>query len=71
MDVLGKLCIREDNDEVIEVAIESQAYESLVRILIIPDVQLVIGSLEALYNISGVGQTTSDHIASVDRSVGM
>jgi len=34
-------------------------------------VQLVIGSLEALYNISGVGQTTSDHIASVDRSVGM
>lgn len=33
--------------------------------------QLVIGSLEALYNISGVGQTTSDQIASVDRSVGM
>lgn len=42
MDVLGKLCVREDNDEVVEMAIETQAYESLVRILIIPDVQVNI-----------------------------
>ncbi|XP_031562325.1 AT-rich interactive domain-containing protein 2-like [Actinia tenebrosa] len=69
MDVLGKLCIREDNDEVIESALEIQGYESLLKILIIPDVQLVVGSLEALYNISGVGQETSYQIASVDHGV--
>lgn len=42
MDVLGKLCIREDNDEVIETALEIQGYESLLRILIIPDVQVCV-----------------------------
>lgn len=33
--------------------------------------QLVLSSLESLYNLSGVGQVTSDHIAEVHHSIGM
>lgn len=32
--------------------------------------QLVLSSLESLYNLSGVGQVTSDHIAEVNHSIG-
>ena len=32
--------------------------------------QLVLSSLESLYNLSGIGQVTSQHIAEVHRSIG-
>ncbi|KAL9984999.1 hypothetical protein ACROYT_G007350 [Oculina patagonica] len=71
MDVLGKLCTLEGNDEVIESGLEPEAYKSLIKVLIVSDVQLVLSSLESLYNLSGVGQVTSDHIAEVHHSIGM
>lgn len=69
MDVLGKLCTLEGNDEVIETGLEPEAYQSLIQVLIVSDVQLVLSSLESLYNLSGVGQVTSDHIAEVHHSI--
>lgn len=69
MDVLGKLCTLERNDEVIEAGLEPEAYQSLIKVLSISDVQLVLSSLESLYNLSGVGQVTSDHIAEVYHSI--
>ena len=41
MDVLGKLCTLEGNDEVIEAGLEPEAYESLIKVLIVSDVQVV------------------------------
>ena len=41
MDVLGKLCTLEGNDEVIEAGLEPEAYESLIRVLIASDVQVI------------------------------
>lgn len=32
--------------------------------------QLVLSSLESLYNLSGIGQATSHHIAEVHHSIG-
>ena len=41
MDVLGKLCTLERNDEVIETGLEPEAYQSLIKVLIISDVQVI------------------------------
>ena len=41
MDVLGKLCTLEGNDEVIETGLEAEAYQSLIRVLIVSDVQVI------------------------------
>jgi len=41
MDVLGKLCTLEGNDEVIETGLEPEAYQSLIRVLIVSDVQVI------------------------------
>lgn len=41
MDVLGKLCTLERNDGVIEAGLEPEAYQSLIKVLIVNDVQVV------------------------------
>lgn len=41
MDVLGKLCTLEGNDEVIEGGLEPEAYHSLIKVLIVSDVQVM------------------------------
>lgn len=41
MEVLGKLCTLEGNDEVIEAGLEREAYQSLIKVLIVNDVQVV------------------------------
>lgn len=41
MDVLGKLCTLEGNDEVIEGGLEPEAYQSLIKVLIVSDVQVM------------------------------
>ena len=40
MDILGKLCTLEGNDEVIEAGLELEAYQSLIKVLFISDVQV-------------------------------
>lgn len=69
MSVLGKLCTLEGNDEIFEAGLELEAYHSLIKVLIVNDVQLVLSSLESLYNLSGIGQVTSQHIAEVHCSI--
>lgn len=51
MDVLGKLCTLEGNDEVIEGGLEPEAYQSLIKVLIVSDVQVMY---ETLKNIVGL-----------------
>lgn len=51
MDVLGKLCTLEGNDEVIEGGLEPEAYQSLIKVLIVSDVQVMY---ETLKNIIGL-----------------
>ena len=41
MDILGKLCTLEGNDDVIEAGLEPEAYEALIKVLIISDVQVM------------------------------
>ena len=51
MEVLGKLCTLEGNDEVIEAGLEREAYQSLIKVLIVNDVQVVSSNwLIQLYN---------------------
>ena len=48
MDVLGKVCLLEYNDEVIESGLEDTAYEALVKVLMVPDIKVsVINTLWA------------------------
>ena len=40
MNVLGKVCLLEYNDEIIESGLEETAYEALVKVLTVPDVKV-------------------------------
>ena len=42
----------------------------LLSVVINNSFQLVLSSLESLYNLSGIGQATSHHIAEVHHSIG-
>lgn len=41
MSVLGKLCTVEGNDEIVEAGLEPEAYQSLIKVLVVNDVQVI------------------------------
>ena len=51
MDVLGKLCTLEGNDEVIEGGLEPEAYQSLIKVLIVSDVQVMYETLKNIISL--------------------
>lgn len=46
-------------------------FDKLLSVVINNSFQLVLSSLESLYNLSGIGQVTSHHIAEAHHSIGM
>lgn len=48
MSVLGKLCTVEGNDEIVEAGLEPEAYQSLIKVLVVNDVQVIwiVGDVE-------------------------
>ena len=70
LDMLGRLCQVEANEEVICDNLEDSTYENIVRLLTIHDIQLIVYSLETLYQLSELGEVTTTHIAAIRMAVG-
>ncbi|XP_066543245.1 AT-rich interactive domain-containing protein 2 [Amia ocellicauda] len=69
MEILGNLCKADDNGVLICEYVDQESYREIICHLTLPDVLLVISTLEVLYMLTELGDVTCTKIASVDKSI--
>lgn len=70
LDMLARLCQVEANEDVLCDNLESPVFEKIVSYLTLHDIQLIVHTLEALYQLSELGEVTTTKIAAVNSAVG-
>ena len=70
MEVLQKLAKVQTNLETLKMCLEERVYKAIVQMLIVHDVQLLLGALEVLLALSQTGEIICTKIAKVDKSIG-
>ena len=70
MEILGNLSKVEDNGMLICEYVDHDSYKEVIGLLSLPDLMLLMASLEVLYLLAELGEIPCSKIASVDRSVG-
>lgn len=70
LEILGKMCQIEENEVHIAEGLDNSIYNQLLRLACVFDIQLIVHSLETLYQLSELGEETSTKIASVKNAVG-
>ncbi|XP_078423980.1 AT-rich interactive domain-containing protein 2 isoform X3 [Cetorhinus maximus] len=71
MEILGNLCRAEDNADLICEYVDQESYKEIICHLTLPDMLLVISSLEVLYMLTELGEVPCTRIVSVEKSVDM
>ncbi|CAB3978235.1 AT-rich interactive domain-containing 2, partial [Paramuricea clavata] len=71
MNILKKVCLQEENQDFVCTALDVETYEALITVLIVDDVQLLIPSLETLYQLTCLGQVPCDCVVAVEKSIEM
>lgn len=69
LEILGKMCQIEENEQHIAEGLDEGIYHQLLRLACVFDIQLIVHSLETLYQLSELGEETSTKIASVKNAV--
>ncbi|XP_028666507.1 AT-rich interactive domain-containing protein 2 [Erpetoichthys calabaricus] len=69
MEILGNLCKADDNGILICEYVDQESYREIICHLTLPDVLLVISTLEVLYMLTEQGDMTCSKIAAVDKSI--
>ncbi|XP_064603702.1 AT-rich interactive domain-containing protein 2-like isoform X2 [Liolophura sinensis] len=69
LEILSKLCRVEKNEDVMADKLGEKSYQDIVQLLTIHDIQLIVYTLEALYQLSELGESTTTKIASVRHAV--
>ncbi|XP_069485938.1 AT-rich interactive domain-containing protein 2 [Ambystoma mexicanum] len=69
MEILGNLCKAEDNGVLICEYVDQDSYKEIMCHLTLPDVLLVISTLEVLYMLTELGEVACMKIASVEKSI--
>ncbi|KAK7107364.1 AT-rich interactive domain-containing protein 2-like [Littorina saxatilis] len=69
LEMVSKLCQVEKNEAILCECLEQDTYCSMVELLTVHDIQLIVHVLEALYQLSELGETTSNMIARVKNAV--
>ncbi|CAG2212230.1 ARID2 [Mytilus edulis] len=69
LEILGKMCQIEENELHISEGLDESIYSQLFRLACVFDIQLIVHSLETLYQLSELGEQTSTRIASVKNAV--
>ncbi|XP_067110428.1 AT-rich interactive domain-containing protein 2 [Osmerus mordax] len=69
MEILGNLSKVEDNGMLICEYVDHDSYKEVIGLLSLPDLMLLMASLEVLYLLAELGEIPCSKIASVDRSV--
>lgn len=71
MEILGNLSKAEDNGVLICEYVDQDSYREVIMLLTLPDLMLLMASLEVLYLLAQLGEIPCSKIASVDHSIGM
>ncbi|KAM4749702.1 AT-rich interactive domain-containing protein 2 [Rhinophrynus dorsalis] len=69
MEILGNLCKADDNGVLICEYVDQDSYKEIICHLTLPDVLLVISTLEVLYMLTELGEMACVKIANVERSI--
>ncbi|XP_077450011.1 AT-rich interactive domain-containing protein 2 [Stigmatopora argus] len=69
MEILGNLSKVDDNGVLICEYVDQDSYREVMMLLTLPDLMLLMASLEALYLLAQLGEIPCSKIASVDRSI--
>lgn len=69
MEILGNLSKVEDNGVLICEYVDQDSYKEVMLLLTLPDLMLLMASLEVLYLLAQLGEVPCSKIASVDRSI--
>ena len=70
MEILGNLSKAEDNAVLICEYVDRDSYREVIALLTLPDLMLLMSSLEVLYLLAQLGEIPCSKIASVDHSIG-
>lgn len=70
MEILGNLSKAEDNGVLICEYVDQESYREVMALLTLPDLMLLMASLEVLYLLAQLGEVPCSKIASVDHSIG-
>ncbi|KAG7270804.1 hypothetical protein CRUP_037138 [Coryphaenoides rupestris] len=69
MEILGNLSKAEDNAVLICEYVDQDSYREVIALLTLPDLMLLMSSLEVLYLLAQLGEVPCSKIASVDHSI--
>ncbi|XP_033740756.1 AT-rich interactive domain-containing protein 2-like isoform X2 [Pecten maximus] len=69
LEILSKFCMKDENDVILEERLDDRIYEDVIRLLGVYDIQIIVHSLEALYQLSEIGEHSATKIAAVKRAV--
>lgn len=70
MEILGNLSKVEDNGVLICEYVDQDSYREVTLLLTLPDLMLLMASLEVLYLLAQLGEIPCSKIATVDHSIG-
>ncbi|KAF7228880.1 AT-rich interactive domain-containing protein 2 [Nothobranchius furzeri] len=69
MEILGNLSKAEDNGVLICEYVDQESYREVMMLLTLPDLMLLMASLEVLYLLAQLGEIPCSKISSVDHSI--
>ncbi|XP_062595234.1 AT-rich interactive domain-containing protein 2-like isoform X2 [Saccostrea cucullata] len=69
LEILSKLCLLDENEDQLTESLEDALYADIVRLMNVFDIQIIVYSLEALYQLSELGEHTTTKIAAVKHAV--
>lgn len=71
MEILGNLSKAEDNGVLICEYVDQESYREVTMLLTLPDLMLLMASLEVLYLLAQLGEIPCSKIATVNHSIGI
>ena len=69
LETLGRLSQVDMNEDAICSHVDDIIYEQMIALLMLHDIQIVVAALEALYQLSELGDVTTTRIAQVSAAV--
>jgi len=69
LETVGRLSQVDMNEDVLCSHLDDAIYEQMIALLVLHDIQVVVAALEALYQLSELGDVTTTRIAQVSAAV--
>ncbi|XP_041351827.1 AT-rich interactive domain-containing protein 2-like isoform X2 [Gigantopelta aegis] len=69
LEILGKLCLIEQNELILSENLDDKTYNRLCQLLTVYDIQMIVHTLETMYQLSELGDETTTRIAAVRSAV--